>query len=284
MVLALTCVFGACKHTVAKDDESFADLGVGGNESDARPIGIHAPIARGDLATIGELGRWTWDAMRALELAHAAVVERMGATAGDVVLPIIDIDPGGKSAQVVMLRWQGRGAGPLRVSDARRWVMVSLLLTPDRVLDVELLTGEVVPGSVEARRAEVLLVAADALQHTVRDQAFFTVDRFVAEPSGDKRRRERTVGVVHALAAGGDGPDIEIVVRESTRKQAAAVLRSFVVHAEGVPQKDPIEVGLDDPHPMSVARALERGGESVVRARSGEYLVTAEATVVRRGR
>lgn len=283
LLLALVCSSApSCKRLGDDDENVFADLGVGDGAARERPLGVHAPIPRGDLAQIGELGRSTWDAMRALELAHAAVVERMGATDGDVILPIVDIDPGGKSAQVVMLRWQGRTRGPLPVAEAQRWVMVSLLLAPDRVLDVELLAGEVEPGSVEFRRAEALVVAADALQHTARDASFFTVDRFVVEPTGEKRPRERTVGVIYAVAASGDGPDIEIVVGEKTRKRPAAVLRSFVVHPEGVPGRDPIEVGLDDPHPMSVARALQRGGEHVVRARSGEYLVAADGTVVRR--
>src|SRR5688500_3754452 len=118
--------------------EELVDVGSIGASLENAP-GVHRPIARGDLAAIAETGRWLHQARRALELADAALVEQVGKIDDDVVLPLVDIDPGGASGQVVFVRWPSSALSlePLQATKAQRWVMVALTLEPERVIDVE---------------------------------------------------------------------------------------------------------------------------------------------------
>ncbi len=275
--LAVLSAFG-CKRQ-ARDEEELVEIGVG-DASNERALGVHAPVGRGDLVAIAETGRWLHLARRAIELGDAAVVERMGNIEGDVLLPLVDIDPGGASGQVVFVRWPGaRGKSePLLVADAQRWVLVALSFAPERVIDVELLHGAPEPGSAEARRIEALVVGAEALQREAAGQAFFTVDRLVEEPVVEKKRRTKIVTVIYALAANDEGPDYELAIDEPSKrgKKAPAVLRVEPIHPRRALKADPVLVQWPDPHPLTVARALERDPKAeplAVRVHSGLYRV-----------
>jgi hypothetical protein len=196
------------------------------------------------------------------------------------VLPLVDIDPGGASGQVVFVRWPNSALSqePLKAAQAQRWVMVALTLEPERVIDVELLHGEPATGSDEARRIEALLVGAAALQREAPKQAFYTVDRFVEEPVQEKKRRSRIATVIYALAQDPQGPDLELGVEEHDKraKHPPALLRAHAIHARGALAADPVAVQWPDPHPLSVARALERdptAGPLAVRVASGLYRI-----------
>lgn len=269
-----------CKRDKEEEDE-LADIGLVDATTEPAP-GVHAPIGRGDLAAISAAGRWMHQARRALELADAAVVERMGNIADDVVVPLVDIDPGGGSGQVVFVRWPNRALStePLRVEDAERWVLVAVTLAPERVLDVELLSGLLEPGSTETRRVEALLVAGAALQRAAPKQAFFTADRFVEEIVVTKKGTKvvDVVTLVYALADGADGPDLEIAIGtpQRRRKQPLELLRSITIHPLHALNQENATIAWPDPHPLTVARALERGAEAgplVVRVQSGSYRI-----------
>jgi len=275
-----------CDHD--KKQEFLTDIGMGDGRPERLP-GVYSTIPRGDLDEIGNVGRWVAQGAHALELASKAVEERMGKVAGDVVLPIVDIDPAGTSGQVVFVRWPGAAitGGQLRVEDAQRWVLVALAFAPDRVIDVELLQGEIVRGSVEERRVGALIVAGTELAKRHPATAFFTVDRFQAEPTGEKREPTRTRTVVHALAFAGGGPDFEIAIEPPKKTKPSKppaipeVARVVEVHREGALAADPVAIDLPDPHPLSAARAV-RGGKSLrVATQSGTYGVDTNGKVER---
>lgn len=286
LLVVATALF-ACKRQ--QHEEELVDLGVIDNTTDSAP-GIHPRVGRGDLAAIADTGRWVDQAARALDLADDAVVERMGRLADDVVMPLVDIDPGGASGQVIFVRWPGaaKSGAELRATGAQRWVLVALMLDPPRIVDVELLHGHPEPDGNEARRIDALLVAGQALQREAKGQAFYTVDRFVEEPVQEKKRRSKVVSVVYALAQNEAGPDLEIAIDEPAKRgKPPLLLRAQVVHPKGTLQADPVVVQWPDPHPLTVARALERdpqGKPLSVRVQSGLYAVsTSDGTVERVG-
>jgi hypothetical protein len=287
LALVLVALLG-CKHGAGRDGDDLVDLGLVGATTDPAP-GVHNPIGRGDLAAIADAGRWLDRAAHALDIADAAVVERMGKLADDVVLPLVDVDPGGASGQVVFVRWPGaaKSGAPLRAADAQRWVMVALMLDPPRVVDIELLHGNPEPHSAEARRIDALLVAGAALQREAKGQAYYTVDRFVEEPVRSKKRGSKIVTVVYALAAGEAGPDLELAVDEPGKrdKKPPLLLRSQIIHPRGTLQADPVLVQWPDPHPLTVARALERDPAATplaVRVQSGLYAISSKDGSVER--
>ena len=113
-----------------KDDEGLEDVGLAGASSEP-PAGMVAPIEPGDLAAVTSRGRWLFDAERSLGVAWTDGLARIVADPSkQAVLPIVDIDPGGRSSQVVFVRWPpaDRPREDLDPDEARRWVLVSLLL------------------------------------------------------------------------------------------------------------------------------------------------------------
>lgn len=287
-VLALFLSMSPVGCDKERSEDFLTEIGVGDGRPERVP-GVYTAVPRGDLEELARVGRWVDVGGRALQLATATVVDRMGAVEGDVVLPLVDIDPEGTSGQVVFIRWPGAKAkgGPLRMDDAERWVMVAMVFGPDRVIDVELLYGEVPKGSVEERRIDALLVAAAELQRRHPGQAFYTVDRFQTEATGNKRKPERVAAVVYALAQRSAGPDLELAVDEpkrakrGKRPEPPALVRALEVHGKGTLDADPIVVALPDPHPLTVARAMAKGTPMRVRAASGTYEIAADGAVVR---
>jgi hypothetical protein len=228
------------------------------------PPGVHMPIPPTDLEATTARGQIVARMERALRLAYEQGLSRVGDEA-EVVLPLVDVDPGGKSAQVVFVRWTGPAAKDLAIEDARRWVLVSILLGPDQVLDVELLDGAVEPGSHDARRIRSLLAAARHLSKAAPGDLFHLMDlyeRFEAEDS-----KSKTIARVYALSADGDGPDLEVLVDEVKKKHEPAVLSDVRVHPRGKGVASPIVTTTKSPTPITVARAMlspDGGGQVLV--------------------
>jgi len=290
LVLAVLVAQGCDQEK--KSEYPELEIGIGDGDPDPPP-GVFVPIGRGDLAEIAKVGQWLHLGARALELADATVVDRMGTVDADVVLPLVDIDPAGTSGQVVFVRWPAAKAskGPLLVEDAERWVLVAMMFGPDRVIDVELLEGEIEKDSVEERRIAAMLVAATELQKHAAGAAFFTVDRFQAEPTGDKRKPQRVATVVYALAQDQNGPDLEVVIDEAKRSKPhnrnkkrappPLLVRATVVHPKGALAASPATIAADDPHPLTVTRAMRSGKPMQIGTASGRYEITADGTVAR---
>ncbi len=263
-VVALASTLAGCptKPDAEKGPE-LPDVGIG-QSSDAPPPGLDRPIARGDLSRVAEVGRWLHAAEHAVELATAHAVTPRGDFANDLVLPLVDVDPGATSAQVVFVRIPGGKAAiqlepnedPPSVANAERWMMVSLLLGPDKVLDTQVLHGRVAPASDEGVRVSALLAATIELQRIAPGQAFHRFDRrMVAPPPVKKKDAERGfVTNVYALAVAPNGPDLEIVVDFPPLKGLPPILQHDVVHPSGAFDRVPLELRRPEPSPLTVAR------------------------------
>jgi hypothetical protein len=280
--LLLALVLAACAHDKAKakdkdkEADEFEGLGLVSASSEPPP-GVLVPVSDVDLVAVSERGRLLQKMERALVLAYEQGVTRVGGIAPeDVVLPMVDVDPGGKSAQVMFVRWHGESTAELEPLAAERWLLVSILMEPDRVLDVELLAGKVERGSHVARRLHTLLASARTLAKSAPGDLFHLLDVYEREDPTDAG--SKILGHVYALSADGDAADFEVVVDEpKTRGKKPSkppeVRSSRTVHAKGQGAASPIVVQLSQPAPITVARAMLLGpqaGEVPVTARGAD--------------
>lgn len=257
---ALLVLAGACVHTPAPDSEEFVGAGYVSASSEPPP-GLFAPVLRGDVEATAERGRLLAAMERCLALATAEM-SRVGLAPGDVVLPIVDVDPGLRSGQVLFVRGSSAaGQEGLQATTAERWLMVSLLLAPEQVVDVELLSGGALdPESALAERVDRLLAAARTLYATGQSFHLFSLQEQLADekPGAGKR----VVTRVYALAADPSGPDYELVVERPRRAKTPEVTRSTLIHAAGTFARDPVTLELPAPAPATVTRVLQRPAQA----------------------
>lgn len=283
--LALTISLVACANQKPNQADEFENLGRTDASSEP-PTGIHATVLPGDMAAVQRRGKLLFDMERALRIAQEQAA-RIGEPKNDVILPLVDVDPGGKSAQVVFLRWPEETAGDrsrLSADDAQRWLLVSMLLAPERVLDAELLHGTVVRHTGEHVHAGAIIEAAKQLQQIAPGQSFMMLS-VLEQPAGGTTLVTR----VHAFSAEGDGPDVELVVAPAKGKRGVPrLLSTQTIHPAGVMASDGDLVTLlelDQPMSMTVARVMLRGPDAepvTVRARTGAWRVMpADGRVVR---
>lgn len=266
-----------CASNKSNDKDEFAGLGRVGGSSEPPP-GVSLPIAEGDLAAVQERGVLLYNLQRATRLGFEYGAQSVGTKEGDIILPLADVDPGGRSAQVMFVRWsQDRVGvdGNLHPKYARRWLLVSLMLEPERVLDRELLAGDVGEDTVEFHRVAAMLAAAKALQAEAAGVAFnlFTV---LELRETESRRVPTTIATrVYAIGTPEDGPDYEILVDAAKKSQIPDVLSVTKLHEAGAVTPELITVSGAQPAPASVVRAMSRdaSGPVEVQSSSGTWLI-----------
>lgn len=283
------------KKTPPETGPELGDVGVVANSDQPVP-GIDRPIARGDLRRVTEVGRWLHAGEHAIDVALAHAVTPRGTFPDDLVLPVVDVDPGNGSAQVMFVRWPGaaRTSEPPEVRRGERWMLVSLLMdAEDKVLDTQVLHGTIEPDSPEGERVAALLAATMELRRVAPGHTFFALDR-LRDAYGDvelaprpgkkpKPRARKIVTHVWALAREPGGPDLEIVIDTPPKKGLPPVLRHDVVHPSGAFDRSPLTLTRPEPSPLTVARALRRPQDTLlVHAQDGRYAVSGTTGAVQR--
>lgn len=275
-----------CASNSNKEQDEFAGIGHVGNSSEPPP-GVVRPIVEGDLAGIQKRGAMLFNLQRALRLGYEHGAQSVGTAEGDIILPLVDVDPGGRSAQAMFVRWSRDRVGVdgnLHPKYAKRWLLVSLMLEPERVLDRELLAGDVGEDTVEFHRIAAMLAAAKALQSHASDTSFhlFTVAELA--PAKSRRRSAMIATRVYAMGVADDGPDYEVLVDEAKKSKIPDVLDVAEVHAPGALEGGLIRVQGPQPAPASVARIMSRGtsGPAEVESASGLWLVDGRTGLVSR--
>lgn len=267
----LVLVLCACAAQRDAEQEEFVEVGRTQASSEPMP-GIELPVAVGDLEAVAERGRRLRAMDRALALATAQM-ERIGVAPGDIVLPLVDIDDGLRSGQVLFVKWPADAVGDsdaLVPAQARRWLLVSLLLDPERLLDVELVAPELVSEQPRLHnRVETLVaVARDLFSTSVAFNLFEVREQRPPEPG-----RERLVTRVYALAAKAAGPDYELVVEKPRRAKVPTVTERSLVHGAEMFDRDPVILPLRSPAPATVVRILQQnpdGGDVHVQNAEGQ--------------
>jgi hypothetical protein len=278
IVLAIVLPIVGCKEQA---DTEFPDLG-NTQASSEQPPGIFQPIPAGDVGEIEKRGALLYAMERTLRIGYEQGAFAVGMPEGDVILPLVDVDPGARSAQVLFVRWKAadkEADGELRPERADRWLLVSMMLEPERVLDRELLAGKVKEKTADYHRIDALLAAAEALRDKAPGEVFhlFTVNEVMA--TGNKKKPSKLATRVYALSAEGDGPDLEVLVDAPKRNRFPEVLAVETIHEKGAAKASPIRVALPQPGPATVARVMLEGpdaGDVAVQASSGAvYAVSA---------
>jgi hypothetical protein len=286
--LALSLAAAGCVRMAKEDD--LEGVGLRGASSEP-PLGLLRPVAPDDLVAVHDRGRLLHQLEKALHMGYVDGMMTVGDPGTDAVLPLVDVDPGGRSAQALFVRWRPNPDGskpPLLATTAERWLLVAMLLTPDRVVDVEILQGPVEEGSPLATRIDVVLAAAERVRTLTPGVVFHLLDLYEEAPAAPGKPGKPTKGPnaqarVYALSADGDGPDVELVVALPQRRSPAAVTSAAVVHADA--KADPLVIETPSPGPMTVARAMLRGldaGSITVRSPQGDWSVAAGTGLVER--
>ncbi len=276
-----------CARVVEEGD--LAGLGLRDANSEPPP-GLLRPITDGDLAAVQQRGQLLHQLERTVALAYEQGVMKVGDPGSDAVLPVVDVDPGGRSAQVLFVRWKPGLDGQMPVllaEHAERWLLVSLLLSPDQVLDVELLAGKVPKGSHLARRIDTLVAAADQARYLAAGVPFHLFDVYEQVPVDPAKpiKGDKIVARVYALSTDGKGPDLQIDVDPPRRRHEAEVLVAAVVHVAGVVQEPALRIETANPGPVTVARAMLRGAEAgsvPVQSPRGTWTVSAASGLLQR--
>lgn len=286
-VLATIATTG-CLHPEATDD--LVQVGLRDASSEPPP-GLLRPVAPDDLVSVHDRGRLLHQLEKALRMGYVDGMMTVGDPGTDAVLPLVDVDPGGRSAQVMFVRWRAGADGQrpgLSSVTAERWLLVSMLLTPDRVVDVEILQGPVAAGSFLATRIDTVLAAAERARTLAPGVMFHLLDLYEEVPppasrGAKKAKGKQVVGHVYAFSADAEGADLELQVTIPGRRQPAAVVEAAIVHAD--PKADPMRIETGTPGPMTVARAMLRGldaGTVTVQSPQGDWVVAAGTGLVRR--
>ena len=284
--IALAVLAPACIRMATEEDD-LAEVGLR-NASSEPPPGLLRPVAPDDLVSVHDRGRLLHQLEKALRMGYVDGMMTVGDAGTDAVLPLVDVDPGGRSAQAMFVRWRPGPDGKLpalSAATAERWLLVSMLLTPDRVVDVEILQGPVEAGSHLAGRIDILVAAAERARTLAPGAMFHLLDVYEEVPVDPKKpiKGSTIQGRVYALSADADGPDLELVVRPPQRRTPPTVTTATVVHASAA--ADPLQIETPTPGPVTVARALLRGldaGSITVRSPQGDWIVAAGTGLMRR--
>ena len=292
LAVAFGASSGACVRMAQEGD--LEEVGLR-NATSEPPPGLLHPVAPDDLVSVHDRGRLLFQLEKSLHMAYVDGLATVGDPGTEAVLPLVDVDPGGRSAQVVFVRWRPTADGqlpPLQASTAETWLLVSMLLTPDRVVDVEILQGIPPEGSHLASRIDAVVAAAEHARQLAPGAMFHLFDVYEEVPArtieGTKKKlanASMVVGRVYALSADGDGPDLELVVTLPQRRDPAAVVQAAVVHEPGMIWQDPIRIDTATPGPITVARVMQRGLEAktvTVQSPQGAWSVAAGTGLVQR--
>lgn len=284
--LALAAASGCVRM---KEEGDFEELGLGQASSEPPP-GLVRPVLADDLVAVHDRGRLLHQLEKSLRMAYTEGVHTVGSI-GDhvVVMPLVDVDPGGRSAQALFVRWRPDSQGNLPNLDAahaERWLLVSMLLTPDRVLDVEILSGGLAKGSHLATRVDTLVAAAERARALAPGGVFHLLDLYEEVPVDPQKpaKGNTVVAHVYALSADGDGADLEVVLDPPRRRHPVAVKEAWIVHEPGAALVDPLRIQTPGPGPITVARAMLRGleaGTIEVESSQGRWTVVAGTGLVR---
>jgi hypothetical protein len=259
----------------ATSKDAEGDLGTSDAAADKHTPGIYMPLSAGDLQATAERGRLLYDMERSLILGYERGLFRVGDPGTDAVMPLVDVDAGGRSGQVVFVRWKDEDvpdASNLDPTKAQRWLLVSLVLWPDNVLDVEQLTGYVAKGGSERMRIAGLLVAARKASELVPDQMFHMHALLEQAPSKDKRPgrgRKKLQLAVYLLSAERGGVDLEMTL-ELPKKGPPVILAVKTPHEAGDVGDKLVQTRSLEPGPVTVMRVLQQGHTS------GQVLVETE--------
>ncbi len=230
-------------------------------------------IEKGDLVGTAVRGKHLAKLERILALGMRGIGQ-VGTSAAATLMPRAEVDGGGQSGQVIWYRWLDSDLGEdkeLKAEGARRWLLVPVLLDPDRVLEVEQTPHKVEYKHDEYYKVEAMLLAASQANAKYPSGRWgIHAYREIGTRSGKNMATTR----VYLLARDPGTPDLEIVVADARKKgEHGEVIAVNEVHAAGGWEGQEIQLQGDEPSPLTVARAAIAGTTITARTKAGTVYV-----------
>lgn len=264
-----------CAGSQAGEDGPIGQWG----RSDEPEPGVLKAVPSGDASAIARRGRLLFDSERALALGYEQGPRRVAPPKDNAVFPLVDIDPGGGSGQVMFLRWTPEDMPDRSKLDplkAQRWLLVSMVLSPDSFLDRELLAGYLERTDAEYDRVVSAIAAVRAVAKAEPGRVFHVypvIERVQLGKGGGYTLLPR----VYLLADDG-GPDLEVTLEPVPKHDLPAVNEIVRVHEPGDVGAQ-IQAQTQELSPVSVARAMLQGGDAVrVQVKGGSAYVVEPRT------
>ncbi len=195
---------------------------------------------------------------RVYQAAMSRGVSRMAKTSVSTLLPIATADPGYHSGQLTIYRWPQRDIEEVDLSpeQGEKWVVVPVLLRPDRVLELEQFDYSVDPKSPEAREIEAMMLATSVAREAYSGGRW----RMFAYPEVAEGRADGVKDTmrVYMLSADDQAPDLDVWIADRARRRPAKSLGLTVHHEPAMWARDVMEVRRPQPTTLTVTRLLSR--------------------------
>ncbi|GEM_PF-4227780 len=234
-----------------------------------------APGDRSELEALGLEGYRLYAMERVLKLALGRGLLRAGPTTAAAMVPVALVDDGGRSAEVVFYRWFEDDLlrdGSYDPARARRWLVVPMLLLPDRVLEVEQFNDTVEVGGNNHRKLQAIKIAAEFGEREWPGAHWRLHAQRERSPRGVLGSK-----VTRVFMFAGDSsrwPDLELVVSDGKRARMGDIVTVNRPHEAGIFTRIPVQLSREFPGAMTVARVLETisvGEVMHVRGRDGTW-------------
>lgn len=200
------------------------------------------------------------------------------------LLPIARADPGFHSGSVTVYRWRRRDIEEVVMASetAETWLIIPVLLRPDRVLELEQSDVPIEPKSEEAIEVDAILAATEFALQSFPSGRWRMFAFPEVNPDGDRDARD--LMRVYMISSDPRVPDVDVLVADRSRRQPARPLSLRVHHAPAAWDQDVISIEEDYPTPLTVARVLEREVMArefeVVGANGGRWRIHSETGMI----
>ena len=280
LTVAITCSLSAC----ASKEQTELTLGYAGASGSEMQPGDPAPLDESDLEAMADRGIELFWLEHQTILAFDVGLRRAGRHNSVTLLPVASVDDGAHSGQVTFYRWLKTDVpddGTLEPTAAKKWLVVPMLLQPDRVLENEQFSEEIDPDGEDFLRVRAILAAARHAADTVPGGQWH-MHAFRERIGRGQATR------IYLFSASAGSPDLELVMADPKKKKDPPSLLGDVVihHHAGAWEGDVIETAVPSPTPMTVARVRSRGldaGDVQVTSSDGtKWWVNAETGAIRR--
>ena len=204
-----------------------------------------------DLEAVAARGVTLWKMQRAMRLGDRAFSSFVGVTATKF-LPVVAIDRSGSSGEVAFYRWTEAQLedGVASPEEAERWVVVSLTLDPDEVLEPQELGTR--PNGEQQRMIAAMLMAQSAAEAEHRGARWVAHAFRERTPAGNAAQTR-----IYLIGSDDASPDLEFVVSDPGGRRDPAKIseQSLQLTAEAA-AKLPLETPAERPGASTVARAV----------------------------
>ena len=193
----------------------------------------------------------------AMHLAVKRGLKRARSKADIPLLPIAEVDERFNSASVTFYRWLPRDMkdGKMHPDRASRWLVIPMLLKPDRVLENEQHADYVEKNSPLAHEIQAVIAAGEwALKEAQGPRWHMHTVREGPNTDGSYHNRTR----VYAMSADASGPDLEFLFSDVKNEESPLLLGKAVVHEPGAWTGEEIKMSLPGPTAITIARVLEK--------------------------